>query len=177
MIPARKDHEKAPLRESVEAVFRELLADLPENAALIEKRSDSRSTVIELVPSNRNAAPICVIVPANEKEGVTLIAGKGSFFEIPKRGRRYTNLPLVEEVRSICSAVIGGKLEEWVVLDGTDVLQGKGILELDQPVTVRWRQVSFRPFRKKVRTHHRYEPWAASSYDAAQGAPSPITKS
>jgi len=158
----KEDRENRALRESVEELFRELLDELPEECASIQRKSEGRSVLLELLPSRPNAASICVIVPADEHAGVTLIAGRGSFFEIPKSGRRYTGLPLIDEMRSICLAVIAGRLEEWVVLDGAEVLEGKGVIELPQPLTVRWRQLSFRPFRKKLRMHYRYEPWVAA---------------
>jgi hypothetical protein len=162
-----KERETHTLRERVERLFHELRAALPENCASIQSSSDPRRALIELLPSGPNAAPLTVIVPSNEREGVTLVAGKGSFFEIPRGGRRYTELPLIEELRSICLAVIAGRLEEWVVLDGTEVLRGKGIIELPEPMTVKWRRLSFRPMRKTIKMHNRYEPWVAGCAEAS----------
>ena len=148
-----------PVQDAVKVLFQELLKGLPQDCALPRCTGDDRSTMVELVPSRTGAASLSAIVPANESEGVTLIAGRGSFFEIPEGGRRYTNLPLIEEMKAICNAVIAGHLEEWVVLDGDEVLQGRGILQLERPITVRWSHLSFRLFQRKRQTHHRYEPW------------------
>ena len=105
--------------------------------------------MLEMMPLRPNAARICIIVPSGPAEGLTLIAGKGTFFEVPKGGRRYTDLSAVDEARVICVAVIRGKLAERVVLDGAEVLRGKGTIQLERPVTVKWRQFSFDPFGRR----------------------------
>jgi hypothetical protein len=162
MIQNRKGDDRSNrLAEDIESLFRELLAKLPDGSASLHETLGHKLTFVKLVPAKPNSAPISVIVPTSPDEGVTLIAGKGSFFEIPSSGGRYTKFPLIEEVRSISSAVIAGKLEEWVLLDGDEVLEGKGIIELDGPMTVRWRRLYFRPFRKTLTEHYRYEPWVA----------------
>jgi hypothetical protein len=151
---------------ALKALFQELVSKLPQSCASIHLRSEPKCAVLDLVPANPNAAPISITVPLAEKQGVTLVAGKGSFFEIPPEGHRYTDLPFVEEVRSICIAVIAGTLSESVLLDGDEVLQGEGSIKLSQasaPTTVRWRQFYFRPFRKKDRKHFRYEPYCRGS--------------
>ncbi len=150
-----------PLK-NLEALFRELTVKLSEKSASVQTRFEPKCAVVELMPTNPNAAPITVIVPFSEEREVTLIAGKGSFFEIPLGGHRYTDLPLIEEVRSICLAVIAGTLQESVLLDGDEVLQGTGSIKLSQasaPTTVRWRQIYFRPFRKKEKKYFKYAPY------------------
>src|SRR5215471_12499584 len=97
------------LRE-LEALLQNLLARLPQNCASMKTTRKEKCTLIELTPTNVNAAPISLIVPFEEKREVTLIAGKGSFFEIPLLGHRYTDLAFTEEVRTICLAVIAGTL-------------------------------------------------------------------
>lgn len=148
--------------KALKLLFQELVSKLPERCAATQVKSEPECAVLELVPANPNAAPISVTVPVDEKQGVTLTAGKGSVFEIPPEGHRYTDLPLTEEVRSICLAVIAGTLSESVLLDGDDVLQGTGSIKLPQASTlteVRWRQIYFRPFRRKDRKHFRYQPY------------------
>ena len=129
--------------------------------ASIRKIPGIRAFVLEMVPSRPNAAPVSAIVPADESEGVTLVAGKGSYFEIPREGRRYTSLPLFDEVKAICRAVIAGRFEEWVALDGDDVVRSKGVVDLNPAVVVRWRQLSWRACGRKLKTHHAYDPWIA----------------
>lgn len=167
---AEQNHRSGQTLRTIEMLLRELVAALPEKIATIQVKHESRCSAVELVPANPNAASIDVLVPHNaEKVGVTLIAGRGSFFEVPIIGYRYTDLPFREEIRSICLAVITGGLEESVVLDGDEVLQGKGTIKLPQastPTTVHWHQVYFRPFRKKQRKHFKYEPYAPSQTDS-----------
>jgi hypothetical protein len=159
-----KSRSNSVLRE-VERLMQDLLAALPENSASMKTTEKEKSSVIELTPRNGKAAPISIVVPFDEKREVTLIAGKGSFFEIPPLGHRYTDFPFIEEVRSICLAVIAGTLSESVLFDGNEVLQGTGSIKLPQsptPMTVRWRQLSFRPFRKKERSFLKYEPYSVT---------------
>ena len=153
------DDNGRSLAERTEALFRELLDALPEGCASIRRTSETRVVVLEMVPSRPSAAPISAIVPRDDRQGLTLVAGKGSYFEIPRDGHRYTDQPLFEEVKTICSAVIAGRLEEWVALDGADVVRGKGTIGLHRTVTVRWRELSLRAFRHKLRNHCRYDPW------------------
>ncbi len=149
------------LLENVRTLVGELISKLPEKSAVVQTKSQPRSTVLEILPTNSRAAPITIVVPDNaEEKGVTLIAGRGSFFEIPRNGGRYTNFTFLEELKSIIGAVFAGGLEEFVTLGGDEVLQGKGTIQLQgEPMTVRWGRLSFRPFRKKERKHFKYEPY------------------
>ena len=150
-----------PLK-TIEALLREVVAKLPENCASIHINLKQKSAILDLSPANPNAAPIRVIVPVNEEGELTLVAGRGTFFEIPQGGHRYTELPFVEEIKSICLAVIAGTLEECVLLDGDEVLRGVGSIKLPQAstrTTVRWRRIYFRPFHKKEKKHFTYEPY------------------
>jgi hypothetical protein len=152
--------------EQIMQLFKELVSALPPDSALISLRSEPGCVVLELSPTRRNAAQIAVTVPDNAATGVTLIAGRGSFFEIPLDGHRYTNLTFLDEIGALCDATIAGNLEESVLLDRGEVLQGTGTIKLAQaskPTTVRWRQIYFRPFRKKERKQFRYEPYFPGS--------------
>lgn len=149
----------SPILESLEAVLRDLLRNLPETSASISVRSQPNVSQIRIIPVNPRAAGISVIVPRNQSEGVTLVAGKGSYFEIPPDGHRYTNLPLLGEVEAIASAVIAGGLRESVRISGDEVVRGVGTINLPEPMTVRWRQLSFRPFRKTQGREYSYEPY------------------
>jgi hypothetical protein len=160
MISGSNQEQKADvLSDAVEGVFRDLLGSLPVGSASMEQRADNRSRIFKLAPVRSNAAPLSVIVPRRHPTGVTLIAGRGSFFEIPQRGGRYTSLSFSEELRTICMAVIHGHLEEWVLLDGDEVLAGRGTIALPTALTVRWRQLSLRLLKRNVKRHYDYEPW------------------
>ena len=158
--PAKQDQEPRSTLEQVYLLFHALTSDLPARCASVHVAQHDESSSVRIVPSNPNAAPIAAIIPRDEQEGVTLVGGKGSFFEIPRGGRRYTKLPLIEEARAICSAIIAGKLEESVVLDGPEVLRGEGTIELpDGATTVRWRRLSLRSVKRREARNYRYEPY------------------
>jgi hypothetical protein len=151
---------KDPCRiaERIQALIGELVGKLPDGCAIARFKSNAFSRTFELVPTRSGGAPISLTIPLQDCEKVTLIAGRSTLFEIPVDGRWYTDFPLLDEVRTICMAVIQGQLEEWLILDGTEVVRGKGTIRLPRPITVHWSQ-SFRPFRKKTRAHFQYEPW------------------
>lgn len=150
----------ALLGEKIETALREELALLPQGRAFLNRRQEPTAVVIEIVPSIATGAKLTVVAPTKARSGITVIAGQGSYFEIPQGGRRYTRLPLLDELRAICTTVIHRGLEEWVTMDGPDVIAGKGTIELDGPVTVRWRQLSIRAlWRKMTPLHRRYTPW------------------
>jgi len=153
--------------ESLTVLLRDLMARLPERCVTMEliPEGDHRAAILKLLPANPNAASIRIIVPPNAKEkGITIVAGTGSFFEIPIEGGRYTSFSFPEEVRSICLAVIAGKLEESVTLQGDKVLRSRGTITLDgKSITVRWRQLTLRPFRRKEEKRLKYEPYCGVS--------------
>lgn len=152
-------NEQGPsLLADVRAVFEDLLRTLPEGCASVRAEEGEGATTVLLQPSNPDAAPIAAIVPGGGG-GVTLVIGRGSFFEIPREGRRYTHLPLIEEVRAICTAAVRQGLEETVEFRGPELLKGTGTIRLAEPVTVRWRRAFFNPFRARTRERVKYQPY------------------
>jgi hypothetical protein len=160
--PMRRPSERdSQLLEDVKKLVVDLIATLQGKSATVQTDLHSGCTLLKIVPSDSHAAPIKIVVPTNaDQKGVTLIAGRGSFFEIPRSGGRYTDAGFFDEIRTICEAVIAGGLEEFVTLHGDEVLQGKGRIELHgEPTKVRWRRLAFWPFRKKERKHFKYGPY------------------
>jgi len=148
-----------PLAEEIRAALEDLVAGLPEGSASVRAEDGRDITTLRVDPSSPTAAPVSVIVP-HLGGGVTLQAGKGTIFEIPPAGRRYTGLPLLEELKSICSAVLGGGLEESVVFAGSEVVKAVGSVRLQRPVTVRWRRAFVNPFKHRKEELLRYEPYS-----------------
>jgi len=129
--------------------------------AVIEESSGPDCTLFTVRPARPQAASLTVVVPADGKV-ITVIAGKGTVFEIPEEGGSYTGLAALEELEAICMAVMTNGLEESVVLDGDELLSGTGETRLpgaSKLTRVRWRRLTFRPFSKKDRINVRYEPW------------------
>jgi hypothetical protein len=152
-----EDHNEPLVLRQVKQLFSNMLAELPERSAVMQVEARNQVTVVDLLPTNPNAARLRAIVPKDPNEGVTLVAGRGSFFEIPAIGGRYTGQPLIQELEIICRAVISGKLEENVIFDGDELLQGKGKIQLPDTMIVRWRRPVFRLFRKKEKKQFNYE--------------------
>lgn len=148
--------------EKIQELLSDILAGLPSGSVSLERAPGENSVVLRAVPSRAGAAPISIVVPKDESHGVVLIAGRGSFFEVPPRGRRYTNLPLGDEIRAICLATIAGRLEEWVVFAGAEVVRGKGVIEIPPTITVRWGQITSLFRRDKHKVHYQYQPWVVN---------------
>ena len=163
----QENQEHWSVLKDIEALFQDLLDGLPEKCATMQVKAGTDSTLVDITPSNTNAARLRAIVPKTQQDGVTLVAGEGSFFEIPLAGHRYTNFPLVEEARSICLAVIAGKLEETVTYAGSVLLRGTGKIHLSEPMTVRWRRFTFKPFAKKETKYILYKPYCNEAVAAS----------
>ena len=161
MVQENQDHWS--VLKDIEVLFQDLLDGLPEKCAKMQVKAGTDSMIVDIMPSNTNAARLRAIVPKAHRDGVILVAGEGSFFEIPPAGHRYTNFPLVEEARSICLAVIAGKLEETVTYAGSELLRGTGKIHLPDAMTVRWRRFTFKPFAKKKTKHILYMPYCTKT--------------
>lgn len=146
------------LKRAVEARLATVI--LP-GAGTINASADADRTVFTIKATNRTAADIRIIVPEGG-EPLTVVAGRGTVFEIPSRGRRYSDLPALDELEAICRGVMTNGLEETITLVGDEVLRGSGSVRLPgavNPTTVRWARLSLRPFAKKEKRSDRYDPW------------------
>lgn len=116
---------------------------------------------IHLSPVNPRAAEILLIIPAGQRDDVTIILGKGSIFEVPENGGRYTgHRSVAAEVAAICEAVIAGKFTERVKLDArNEVFSSRGTVDLPPLITARWRQLFYNPFRRTSTRSLSYEPY------------------
>jgi hypothetical protein len=144
---------------TVETVLAGIVADLPKGCARTEKTSQRDCWVIKLIPAKEGAAPISIIVPKPHAGMVTLIAGKGTFFEIPVGGHGYTSFDFPQEVQAICFAVVNRGLKESVTFLGDEVVAGTGTVDLSGLVTVRWQQVILFPRKKRQTRTFAYEPY------------------
>lgn len=152
-------------RPSLETEMRRLFqafADaLPPDAAsltIVEDPRPGAGLTISLTPSSPTAAQISVNI-ATEHE-VTLSFGRGSIYEVPARGRRYTDTPFLEEVRLLSSAVMQGRFTETIWLKEDEVVQSRGEVTIgDKPVAVFWRQLGSNPFRRRRKEMISYTPF------------------
>lgn len=165
MEPRDAEERLAFMKGVVASTVAQLTAALPSETASVREGSNEDAVWTDLVPTRPSAAPVRITLPSRTGLGidfVTIEAGRGSVFEIPARGQRYTEFPLAEELTAICSAVMAGRLEEWVVFKGDQVLRSKAVLGLDRPVTARWGRASLRalwPMWRRSRVHFQYAPW------------------
>lgn len=148
------------LVESVSRLLQKLVGGLPQGTAVTTSRTFVETTEIEIRPANPHAARILAIIPKDEQRDLTLLVGEGTFFEVPPEGGRYTRYPLLDEIKTICEAVIARGCQEKVRLkEGDGVVWGKGTVDLPPPVTVRWRQILSNPLRRTKTEQHQYEPY------------------
>lgn len=157
---------KAPptsLEAEIRRLFEGFADALPPDAAsltIVEDPRPGEGLTISLIPSSPTAAQISVRVD-NAYE-VTLSFGKGSIYEVPTRGRRYTNSPFLEEVRLLCSAVMKGLFTETIWLKGDEVVQTRGEVRIgDKVVPHFWRQLFTNPFRRRRKETISYTPFVA----------------
>jgi hypothetical protein len=131
-------------------VFDRLVARLPKECASYEvAQAEGGKLHVCIEPANGRAAAIRAIVGG---EGVTLLFGRGAVFEVPSKGRRYTDLPCPEEVYALCSAVIAGMFQETVTSVGSRVVGARAKIDLgDSVASSMWREVLFYlPWKRKI---------------------------
>ena len=144
-------------------VFELLSADLTPNRVRLEVQEkkiggEAVKLSLSLTPTNPNAATILAHV--NEQSGVDLIVGRGAVFEVPLKGGRYVGLACIDEVRTICTAVIRGDFEEEVWFKGRRVVKAAGRIQVgDKSIGSYWRQVFSNPLVRARREHYRYSPY------------------
>jgi hypothetical protein len=86
--------------------------------------------------------------------------GRGSVFEVPREGHRYTDLDCLDEIRALCVAAIRGELRETVVFKGDEVVGADTRLKVGSTeIGDSWRQLT-NPFRRPVKRSFEYEPYA-----------------
>ena len=151
----------APLEMEVRQLFQGFAEALPPDSAtltIVEDPRPGEGLTLSLTPSSPTAAQISVRVD-NPYE-VTLSFGKGSIYEVPTRGRRYTDAPFREEVRLLCSAVMGGRFTETIWLKGDEVVQTRGEVRIgDKVIPHFWRQLFTNPFRRRRKKTISYTPF------------------
>jgi hypothetical protein len=158
--PIGKVHP-ASLEMEVRQLFKGFAEALPPDSAtltIVEDPRPGEGLTLSLTPSSPTAAQISVRVD-NACE-VTLSFGEGSIYEVPTRGRRYTDAPFLEEVRLLCSAVIEGRFTETIWLKGAEVVQTRGEVRIgDKVIPHFWRQLFTNPFRRRRMKTISYSPF------------------
>lgn len=122
-----------------------------------------KQVTVVLVPTNPDSARIHADLVVTY--GAYLSFGRGAVFEIPLKGKRYTGLGFLAEVEALCKAVLQGRFEEDVVTVNGRVIGATGSVTLESgqgKVTDSWTRIAFDLFRKKVRSHHVYQPYSCA---------------
>jgi len=99
--------------EEIKAVLRDLLAELPPDTARLNvyRVPNNDGTVVELIPSNTDAASIEVHVDDGADYVDLSFGERGGTWELPLEGR-YKDADksqLLGEVKEMCRAVIAGR--------------------------------------------------------------------
>jgi hypothetical protein len=155
------DARSTPLRKEIPRLFRDLAGALPPGAAslkIVEDPEPGEGLTVSLIPSAPTAARITARV--DDACDVTLCFGKGAVYEVPLRGKRFTDSPCLEEVRLLCLAVIDGLFTETVWFQGDEVVQARAEVRIGgKPIRQFWRQVFTNPFRRRRRERVSYTPY------------------
>jgi hypothetical protein len=146
------------LRESFEKLFKELSENQTSGGASVTLTSFPDRDQFDLNPSNPRAARIRAIVP-NASQSVTLAIGKGTIFEIPEGGGRYTeHCSAIKEAEAISKAIVAGRFRESVrINEKKRVVFSEGTVDLPPVISVRWRRLIVNPFQRTSVEHLQYE--------------------
>lgn len=122
---------------------------------------DPKTSIIEIRPSNPKAARLEVRFEADF--GAYLTVGVGSVFEIPLKGKRYTEFGFPQEVELLCRAVIEGNFKEYLLMSKGKLLGATGEVVLEDqrssPVKESWVRLGLGLLSRKERKVHSYEPY------------------
>lgn len=149
------------LKERVLLLFEELKDGPASGRASVAATTFEDHDRIDLNPSNPHAARIRAMVAKDPTRGVTLAIGKGTIFEIPENGGRYTeNYSAVDEAKTISKAVVAGRFRERVRIDNQNrVVSSRGTIDIPPQVTARWRRLLVNPFKRTSTEFLEYEPY------------------
>ncbi len=149
------------LGEGLKRLFEQLSRGPASGRASVTTSSFADHDQLDLNPSNPRAARIRAIVPKNASRGLTLTIGKGTIFEIPEDGGRYTeHRSAFDEAATISKAVVAGRFRERVRINGENrVVSSKGTVDVPPAVTARWRRLFVNPFGRTAVEHVQYEPY------------------
>jgi hypothetical protein len=147
--------------ESLVELFQNLAHDPGSGRAIVTTTSFADHDQVDLSPSNPRAARMRAILSKNTRHGVTLVIGKGTIFEIPENGGRYSEQPsAIDEARVISKAVIGGRFSEKVRTNSQNrVVSSKGTVDIPPLMTARWRRLFVNPFQRTSVEFKHYEPY------------------
>jgi hypothetical protein len=139
-------------------LFQTILAKLPPGSAQMETEHRKDGEVrVKLIPSNPLAAKI--VARGGGKMGYDLSVGSGTLFEIIPSRKITANRSAVEELRTICEAVIEGKFEETVYTVGEKTVKTVGKLTIDDKTTKTRQWHSFYPLVPKKKRVIKYAPY------------------
>jgi hypothetical protein len=117
--------------------------------------SDSRTSSFVVTPARSSAARIHVDVVAPD---AYLSLGRGAIYELGPKGRDYSDLNQLDELRALCLAAIRGEFTETVWLKGEGVIGGRGRAKIgSSEVGHFWRQVFTNPLRRTRKPVYRYD--------------------
>jgi hypothetical protein len=147
--------------KAVEREVARLMDLIPDGVATLSvEGTGSDGEYLILTPSNPRAASIHIDVN-DHSDVVTLTIGRGAVFEVPLEGKRYSDLPYLEEIRAICLAAIRGDITETVWFKGGEVIGGAGKAKIgSSEVGDSWRRLFTNPFRKSTKKKFIYDAYA-----------------
>lgn len=152
------------IEDKLEILIRDLANSLPPHCASYSVNRNPQGAggiIVALTPNSETAAGI-VAHAQSGWDGVELIFGKGSVFEVSPKGKHYTNLPHLQEVQALCRAVIEGHFEETVWMVGSKIIKCVGkIVVSNKTIMSHWRTFFINPFLSRQQSLIRYRPYVA----------------
>lgn len=117
--------------------------------------------VIRITPANPKSASIEIVL--DKKFGAYLTVGRGSIFEIPFEGKRYTEADFVSEITNLVSGITHGGFQEDIFISRGKVVGASGSINaggrLKTVVSDAWMKLGWRFLSKRLREHYTYPPY------------------
>jgi hypothetical protein len=146
------------IEDSLTNLFKEMVQSLTSERASVSIRRapqiQHEGVSVSLTPTSSTAAPI-VADARNGFSIVSLVAGRSTLIEVVQGDGK----PVLDEVRSICRAIVDGYFQEDMTLVGSEITKCVGTIDVEgQKRVFRYFGRVF-PFRKKKRMQIAYSPY------------------
>ena len=133
------------------------------NCATIEikigKYNNYEDKTIVITPIVEKAADIIVHV-VEDCDGIDMVCGKGTNFEIMPQGNSYLKLSSIEEFKEIFKTVLKGNFEEEILFNGDSIIKTVGKLKINgKEIKIEHSNSFFNPFLKAKIEKVKYEPY------------------
>jgi hypothetical protein len=126
--------------QALQKTLQSALAERNGELNLVES-NDPETRTLKITSHNPNAAPVDIVL--DQEFGAYVNVGKGSIFEVPFGGKRYTSEDFIGEITNLVGGIVNSGFQETVLIVKGRIVGASGIIkrggQLQQDVSESWR--------------------------------------